>query len=301
METIQNLKKDKNIVTIAPVLFSEVKGIFTDVSERGLAQEYANVVNVYKITYKSQGHNVNGFIFEPKEGKSLPCLILNRGGSDDFGQITLEKLFTHHARFACAGYIVIASQYSGCGGSEGKDEFGGNDIEDVLNLYQILKSHPRANIKCIGMYGHSRGGMMTYRALALVKWIKAAVIISAPADEVHAPAFRKGWAEHQKKMYGGKRKEQIKRSVLYWSEKVYKKAPTLLMHGSADWRVNLRDSIRVSERFCVERVPHRFILFEGGDHTLSEYKSDVYEQSLDWFNRFVKNMEALPNLKPHGR
>ena len=49
------------------------------------------------------------------------------------------------------------------------------------------------------------------------------------------------------------------------------------------------------------KIPHRFILFEGADHGISEYRKEYEEQSLEWFNRFVKKREKLPNLKPHGK
>lgn len=215
---------------------------------------------------------------------------------------TLVGFLRHLRKLPEQGYIVIASQYSGGGpGSEGCDEFGGSDIQDVLNLYKILKGHPRANANAVGMYGHSRGGLMTYRALANVTWIRAAVSIAAPSDEVSAPQFRKGWGAHQKKMYGGSRKEQIARSALYWTHKFPKHTPLLIMHGTADWRVNPLDSIKLAEKLHKARVPFRLVMFEGADHGLSEVKDEKTKLALAWFDRFLKQREKVPDLKPHGK
>jgi len=50
------------------------------------------------------------------------------------------------------------------------------DVNDVLNLIPLLASLPQADTSCIGMYGRSRGGLMTYLALTKTDRIRAAVI-----------------------------------------------------------------------------------------------------------------------------
>ena len=175
-------------------------------------------VFAYEFFYKSNGHKVVGFLVEPRKGKNLPCIIHNRGGSREFGAIDYGKLFSGRqeiAPLAMDGYIVVASQYSGNFGGEGVDKFGGKDIYDVLNLQKILKAYSRADSSKIGMMGTSRGGLMTLISIAKVKWVKAAIAISAPTNQVTAAKFRKGWAGHQKKMFGGSLKEKIKRSPVY--------------------------------------------------------------------------------------
>lgn len=264
-----------------------------------IAKKNSRSINIYRIIYQSQGHKVVGFIVEPKKGDKLPCIIWNRGGSRDFGKITQEQLFLRLAEFAKNGYLVIASQYSGNDGGEGRDEFGGEDIHDVLNLYKILKSYKRADVNKTGMFGWSRGGMMTYQCLAKVKWIKAAVVGGAKSDEISAPKFRKGWREHQIKMYGGSKKEQLRRSALYWTDKFSKKIPILIMHGSSDWRVNPLDSIKIAENLQANKVPYRLVIFEGADHGITEHRREVNELTIKWFDRFLKNNEKI-NLKPHG-
>jgi dipeptidyl aminopeptidase/acylaminoacyl peptidase len=81
-----------------------------------------------------------GFLLAPKlrEGK-LPVLIFNRGGNRDFGAIS-ERDLLYLAYLASTSYVVLASQYHGNDGGEGKELFGGSDVNDVLNLIPLAGS-----------------------------------------------------------------------------------------------------------------------------------------------------------------
>src|SRR5690606_2960554 len=139
-------------------------------------------VNFYRITYLSDGLKVKAFMAEPKSGRKLPCLIVNRGGNREFSKWTEYSVASVLGRYASWGYVVIASQYRGNDGGEGKEEFGGKDVHDVLNLLPLLNEIPKADTCRFGMKGTSRGGMMTYLAMKSTKRLKAAVVISGTAD-----------------------------------------------------------------------------------------------------------------------
>ncbi len=297
---LELLQKIEEIIEIHLVeLDADLKEkIGSEFSEK--AEKNSKKINVYRMVYTSQGHKVIGYIVEPKEGSDLPCVVHNRGGSRDFGSIKIGQLFLGLSMFAQSGYITIFSQYSGNAGGEGEDQMGGSDIEDVLVLYEILKKYPRADVSRIGMYGASRGGMMTYLALARTNWIKAAVIVAGTADYVNKKEFR-DMEEHYVKMFGGSIEEKKKRSALYWVDKLPKNTPLLIMHGSADWRVNPTDSIHMAEALYKNKVPYKFIMFDGADHGLTEHKAESNKLMLEWFERFVKNNGQLPDLTPHGK
>lgn len=301
MSNIQQLLKIPLILDAQEVFLNDE--ILSQLHEKGkkFALENAEKNYVYRIVYKSQGHKVVGYITEPKEGEKLPCIIFNRGGSNEFGMIKDESLFAgHNARFAYYGYICIASQYSGNDGSEGKDEHGGGDIEDMLNLYKILQKYSRADIKKVGMYGGSRGGMMTYIALSKVKWIKAAVVVAGLADLISQATYRPEMTKKFKNMFGGSLLEKKKRSAIYWPERFHKKTPILIMHGTADWRVNPLDSLVLAQKLYEQKVPYRLIVYEGADHGLDEFRKESINETFNWFDKYLKNNEKLPKLEPHG-
>ncbi len=83
---------------------------------------------------------------------------------------------------AALGYVVIASQYRGGPDSEGKDEFVGADIYDVLNLLPALTQIPNADTSMICIHGWSRGGMMVYLAIKKTNRFKAAVVSAGASD-----------------------------------------------------------------------------------------------------------------------
>lgn len=299
-KNIGQLKKIRAVVDVQEVrLLKQVKEKLNEHLPR--AQRNDKHINVYRITYRSQGHNVIGFIVEPRKGEELPCIIYNRGGMSDFGAIKFGRLFIGLAELARQGYIVIASQYSGNSGSEGVDEYGGGDVKDVLTLYQILKAYPRADEKRVGMYGVSRGGMMTYLCLTRARWIRAAVSMSGLANLLRSAETRPEMKALYAKTFNKSVAEKKKRSAVCWPEKFPKKVPLLIMHGSADWRVSPLDSIELSHKLYEHRVPHRLVLFEGADHSLTEVSEEADRLTREWFDRFVKHRGSLPNLKPHGR
>src|SRR5688500_10771616 len=131
-------------------------------------------VITYGITYQSDGLKVKGYLVMPKAKGIYPCIIYNRGGNRDGGALTDGQTGRIMAEVASWGYIVVGSQYRGNMGGEGKEEFGGSDVNDVLNLIPLLANFQQADTSRIGMYGWSRGGMMTYLALTKTKRIKAA-------------------------------------------------------------------------------------------------------------------------------
>ncbi|MFT7196412.1 MAG: dipeptidyl aminopeptidase/acylaminoacyl peptidase, partial [Marinoscillum sp.] len=144
--------------------------------------QYIDSINIYGITYLSDGLKINGFLIRPKSEGTYPCIIYNRGGNRDFGALNVGYSVLLFGALASQGYVVIASQYRGNGGSEGQEEFGGKDVNDITILPEVLKQIQGADTEKIGMYGWSRGGMMTYIALTKMDKINAAVVGGAVSD-----------------------------------------------------------------------------------------------------------------------
>lgn len=262
-------------------------------------------VNIFSFNYISSGNKINGVLVAPKKipvSKSLPCVIFNRGGYKDFGEIKPAMMFTRLADIAKKGYVIIGSQNIGDDRAKWTDEYGSDkDIKKVLDLYSIIKKNSFIDSKRIGMLGGSRGGITTYRSLTKVRWIKTAVVYAGAADLVRGNKLRSDIKGVFKESFGGSKREMEKRSVLYWVNKLPKKIPILLMHGTADWRVTPLDSIDLARKLYQNKIPYRLVIFEGADHGLTEFREESTQMMIDWFNRFLKTKNALlPNLNPHG-
>ncbi len=248
-----------------------------------------NVDNLiaHKLTYTSNGHKVMGFIVEPKEEKKRPVIIYNREGSNDFGKILPSDVFVKLGRLALWDYCVIASQYSGSDGGEGKDEIGGSDVQDVLVLRDILEKYPYADVQKVGMFGAGRGGLMTFMSLAQVDWIKAASVVGGIADIKLQEAARPEMKDFYRIMFGTSEEARTKRSAVNWANKFCKKSPVLLLHGANDTRVPPVSSAILAEKLKENKVPCKHVEFEGAEHALFEVRKEVDAAVKSWFDQYV--------------
>ncbi|WP_103070704.1 alpha/beta hydrolase family protein [Aquimarina sediminis] len=262
-----------------------------------------NHVSVYDITYLSDNLKVKGFLITPKKEGNYPCVIFNRGGNREHGVFT-NKIIpkTGLVELAHQGFVVIGSHYRGNAGGEGQEEFGGKDINDVLNLIPALEEIYTADTKNIGMYGWSRGGMMTYQALTKTNAIKAAAVGGALSDAFECikdrPKMESRVFSELIPNYSQNRQEELeKRSAVYWVEKFPKNVPILLMHGNSDGKVKPSQSLKLASAFDTHRIPFRLIMFEGEDHIIRGKRKEVNQHVIDWFGRYLREDAPTPDME----
>lgn len=267
--------------------------------------QYLDNVKIEKISYLSDGLEVIGYMASPIQPGTYPAIIYNRGGNKEFGQLNNRKAAFILARVASWGYVVVASQYRGNDGGEGREEFGGKDVNDVLNLIPFLKELENVKPKKLGLYGWSRGGMMTYLSLMRTGEFKAACVGGGLSDLYMMIETRPDMEEVYQDLipdYDNNKESALNaRSAIFNIEKISKNTPILMLHGTSDWRVVPQMALDLAEAFNNAKVPYRLVMLEGGDHGLNEHNKEVDRQVRMWFDRFVKNGEKLPLLEPHGR
>lgn len=265
-----------------------------------------STINFYRIIYLSDNLKVTGYLAEPKAKGKYPCIISNRGGNQDFGQWNALSIAFFLGRMADWGYVVIASQYRGNDGGEGKEEFGGKDVNDVLNLVPVLSDFPNADTTRIGIEGVSRGGMMVYLALKKSEQFKAAVVTAGVTNFftsiANRPEMEKGVYASLIPNYASDKDAQLKaRSAVYWADQLCKTTPLLIMHGSADWRVSPEEAFELVKKLYEYKHPTRFILFEGADHGIREFKNEAFTETKRHFDFYLRDGKKHPSMEPHGR
>lgn len=202
--------------------------------------------DVLDITYSSDGLPVRGILVRPKnpgDGK-WPAIIFNRGGTGDYGRITLPGDDISSCRqehtpcltvvdlylWAKAGFVVIASDYRFHGATAKQDQWGEVDVDDVLNLVPALRSLDFVDIERLYMLGISRGGTMTYIALKRGVPVRAAAVIAGPSDLADWKDFRpefvngdetydgfaKVWADYEHRA----EEHYRARSAVYWADEL---------------------------------------------------------------------------------
>ena len=285
------------------------RGITEIVMQDGKLKEkyqYLNEVSIEKITYESDGLKVKGYLVQPKNAGKYPCIIYNRGGNQEFGKLTPKKAVFILARVASWGYVVAASQYRGNDGGEGKEEFGGKDVNDVLNLIPLFGHVKNSDTSKMGLYGWSRGGMMTYLTLTRTDQFKAAVVGGGASDlrkvmETRKDTFETVYYDNIPNYAKDKAGALNSRSAICQAENISKTTPVLMLHGTADWRIVPEMALDLSAAFIKNKIPHRLVLFEGGNHGLTEFNDEVDAMIRQWFDDYLKKDKKLPDLEPHGR
>lgn len=267
---------------------------------------YIDSVIVEEIFYLSDGLKVKGYIAQPKFEGKFPGVIYNRGGNKEFGKLNEYKAFFILAQIASWGYSVSASQYRGNDGGEGKEEFGGADVNDVLNMIPLHTNLEKSDTSAMALYGWSRGGMMTYLTLTKTNKFKAAIVGGAASDlrmvmDTRLDTFESVYIDNIPGYLDNKAVSLNERSAINRVEDICKTTPILMLHGSADWRVVPEMALELSEAFIKEKIPHRLVIFEGGNHGLSEFNEEVDHMIKEWLDKYLKVKIALPILQPHGR
>lgn len=254
-----------------------------------IASELTRYIDVYTFIYNSDGINVAGFLAVPKKyDYKLPVIIFNRGGTGDFGLVTHGLLLTRIAKLAKQGYLVIGSQYPGNMLSEGHDERGGvSDIKSVLNLHLIIINLPFADSNNIGMYGESRGGMMTYICMARVNWIKTVLIVGGQTNLDRSAIDRPEMNEVYKKHFKNNQQNRDKRSVVKWVDKLNKSTSLCLIHGSSDKRVNVLESLELAEKLSEINYPYSLHILNGGDHMLNNLQNERDDIIVKWLEKYL--------------
>ena len=248
---------------------------------------------VEKITYLSDDLKVKGYIAYPENPtERYPCLIWNRGGFGDKGTIDTFTAKGIFGQLASWGYVVFASQYRGNAGGEGKDEFGGEDVNDVLNLMPLAEEFDFTDKKKWGIEGWSRGGMMTYLVLTKNYNFKCAVIsggianLRCSSDE--SPFMRKLFETTMGKYADEEFKKKCEsRSIVNFPEKLSKSTPMLILHGTEDNRVLPHDSLDLSYHLLKHKIPFRLVMLEGGDHFMRKHRKEVDEMRKRWYEKYL--------------
>jgi dipeptidyl aminopeptidase/acylaminoacyl peptidase len=239
-----------------------------------------------RFVYLSDGLKVIGYTLRTVGalGK-LPVLLFLRGGNRELGKVDERLIARMLQPFARAGYLVVAPQYRQADGGEGKDEYGGADVNDVLAAAEIVRARPDADGNNVFLYGVSRGGMMAYIALHRGLRVNAAVVhagLSDMAGELkERPTFERMWREMIPRWSEARDEVMRARSAVMWADEL--EQPILILQGTADWRVTPSDALRVAEKLQAKKRDYGLVMYAGDDHPLTKNFADAVQRSLDWY------------------
>ena len=232
----------------------------------------------------------------------MPVIIFCRGGNNKhgtkfksgeiikFGEIFSSKIYDmgELRNLVNNGEIIVfASNYRESSRSEGLDEFGGRDVNDVKNLYPIIKKYKYSDQNKIAVYGHSRGCMMALILHQQVKWIKTLIIFAGAVDLIKHIKFRPDMGKMLKTQYKLSKKDLEKRSAINFINKFSKNVPILILHGNSDERVEVDQAYLLGQSLQKNNIPYKLIIYPGGCHSLRNCRSEVCYEISEWLQKYL--------------
>ncbi len=248
--------------------------------------KYDEICTTYKFNYLSDGLKIEGYLSVPlsveKTQKPGKCVMFNHGGNRDFGKLENSTLAPI---CAVCDRIVIASQYRGCGGSEGEDHFGGDDLNDVIKLIDLCEKHfSFIDMDDFCVIGASRGGVMTYPAARKDSRIKRIIALSAVCDLFESYEARDDMKIVLKETLGftpeEKPEEYEKRSAVFWADEI--KIPVLMFHAKQDKQVPYSQAENLYVKLK-DNTDCTFITYDDDIHGIVHEKD--YQTIRDWLNQ----------------
>jgi len=270
--------------------------------------------NRYYVSYLSEGLKIYALLTVPRGKKPTtgwPVVVFNHGFIPPKIYKTTERYVAYVDGFARSGYIVLRSDYRGHDQSEGEASgaYGSPGyVVDVLNAVASIKRYGDADPNRIGMWGHSMGGYITLRAMVISKDIKAGVIWSGvvgsypdmltrwkrpqseqPNSGLPLPARR--WRQVLQEQYG-----TPEQNPAFWnaiSANSYLadlSGPLQLHHGTGDTEVPLEFSTTLDQQIKAAGGTDELFTYPGDNHNLSNSLSTALARSVQFFDKYVKNL-----------
>lgn len=247
----------------------------TSESSKQAIRTYQRRIYVFK--YPSDGLWVKGFMSFTPNPDHHPLLILYRWGNGRFALMNPGVIFATYK-----DYTVISSTLRG-GISEGADEFGGADVDDMKNLMNFIPDlakelgielHP----SCVFMLGPSRGGLEMFLTLAhfpkLQKRVNKVVALSAILD-LHQliqdrPNDMKVMLERQFGLQEGVKGNAwiAKRDPLNTVPYLKQSLPILIVQGTSDNRISLNEGYHMVNALKQSGHDVDYWEIQKGNHTL---------------------------------
>ena len=206
----------------------------------------------YQFRFLSDSYKIKAYISIPvsaiKSGEQSKCVLFCRGGNCNKG--TLDESWTASICKAC-DRVAVAAEYRGTEGMQGDDQFGGNELNDVIKLIDLCENNfSFVDMDDFCVAGVSRGGMMTYMSARRDSRIKRIISVSGVCDLFRAYEERDDMKEVLKKRIGYTPQEQPeeyeKRSAVYWADEIG--IPVLMIHSKLDEQVSYKQAEELYEK-----------------------------------------------------
>jgi len=229
----------------------------------------------------SQSLRLKVFMAKPEASAPLPTVLVNHGGGG------METLYEEMCiELAEIGYAAAAMTFRGYPGSEGRQEYGKGEIDDVLNLVAYLRSQDFVDGGRIGMFGYSRGALNTLLACERGSDFSAVVLWAVPVDMVAHHALNPFIED----LIGGSPHElpqeyQI-RSAINFVPSI--DCPILIVHGEEDEVIPVKHAYMLASELERNNKDFQMKIYPGEGHVFTlETLQDAWHETVSFLNRYL--------------
>lgn len=203
-------------------------------------------------TYDVQGLHVKGLNVQPRPPVKRIVMYL-RGGKGQVGRVRLARML----QFITPNTLVFAPYYRGNNGSEGNDDFAGDDLADVTVAAEMLKArYPEASLHLVGFSRGGIQGLLTFQTVSADSYI-----IWGGVTDLHLMyEERVDLRGMLRRMIGHPKKD----SAAYESRNALKDIhadvpPIFIVHGGKDIQVGIHQAYFLEEH--LKNVGARYATF----------------------------------------
>ena len=267
---------------------------------------YEDHMAAKRVLFPSGKEIVPAYIFTPRavdRNRKYPGLVIVHGAFHG----RLDWRFFDLIEFAVnKGYVVMFPEYRGSAGygdQHYKNNYGVTDTADVLaSADYLVKSHPYVDADRLGIYGHSRGGMVTLLAIEKApSKFKAAVDVAGLTDFLafmaYKPDFRRQETANDP-VFGGKLPSEnlapyLEVSPLNHVDRIQTPLFVAATTGDRTVPLNLHTG-RLVDALKARNKTHEVKIYENapGDHIFifgdSDERRDLFDRTFEFLAKYLK-------------
>lgn len=202
-----------------------------------------------EVTYLVDDLRVKGLMITPKQSVKRIVVYL-RGGKGKVGRVRTGRLL----QFANDHTLVFGPYYRGNNGSEGRDEFSGDDLHDVTQAIRILKIlYPEAFVHIIGFSRGGLQGLLTFQDLpadSYITWGGISDLHLMYEERVDLRGMLRRMVGHPKKDLAAYQEREALQYIDANSP------PILIIHGGEDIQVGIHQAYYLEN--YLKKIGHRY-------------------------------------------
>lgn len=240
---------------------------------------------VEEVTYKADQFNVKGLCLTP----FLPVkriVVYLRGGKGQVGRVRLARML----QFLNKNTLVFAPYYRGNNGSEGQDDFAGDDLNDVTSAMRILTArYPQAFIHFVGFSRGGIQGLLTFQKVnvdSYIIWGGVSDLRLMYEERVDLRNILRRMVGHPKKAKEAYRQRDALAHIQSDAP------PILIVHGGKDKQVGIHQAYVLETHLKEVGATYKtFYQMQEGHVPRPQAMKDVLKIIQSW----MANVEAYKN------